>query len=144
MIWLILLLSVFLHVWSDFYKQGWLAQAKCVNWWLQQNECTYIEDMCKPCKLLPLYKNDYWGMLLAHSAHWTFCIMLPILIYGVCKTNNIEFFGFIACFVFIVNSVIHSIIDNLKANLMRINLLQDQTFHLIQIMLTIIIMKGIV
>ena len=83
-------------------------------------------------------------MLLAHSAHWTFCIMLPVLIYGVYKTNNIEFFGFIACFVFIVNSVIHSVIDNLKANLMRINLLQDQTFHLIQNILTIIIMKGIV
>ena len=143
MIWLILLLSLFLHVWSDFYKQGWLAQAKCKKWWLEQNECTYIEDMTKPRKILPLYENDYWGMLAAHSVHWSFCVMLPVLIYGVCKTNNIEFFGFVACIVLIINSIIHSIIDNSKANLMNINLLQDQLFHLIQIMLTIIEIKGI-
>lgn len=144
MIFLIFLLSVFLHVWSDFYKQGWLAQAKCKKWWLEQRECIYIEDMMKPCKILPLYKNDYWGMLVAHSVHWTFFIMLPSLIYGVWQTNNLEWFAFVSFVFFITNVVIHSFIDNQKANVFSINLITDQLLHLTQITITTLILWQIV
>ena len=144
MIYLLFILSIFLHVWSDFYKQKWLAQAKCKSWWLEQEEATYIDATYKLPKIRPLYQKDYWGMLGAHSAHWAFCVMLPVLIYGICNTNNIDFFGFVAIIVFVINIILHSIIDNLKANVKIINLLQDQFFHLIQIILTIVVMGVVI
>lgn len=142
MIYLLIILSLFLHVWSDFYKQGWLAQSKCKKWWLEQKEATVV-NLKGTREIIPLYINDYWGMLGAHSVHWTFCVMLPSIIYGIFHTHNIETFGLIALIMFIVNTVIHSFIDNLKANAMRINLLQDQLFHLIQIILTVLFLYCI-
>lgn len=136
MLYLLIIVSLFLHVWADFYKQGWLAQSKCKSWWREQEDCTYTNlDGVK--KILPLYKNDYWGILMAHSIHWSFCVMLPSVIYGVLQTSNIEVFGSIVLAMFVTNTVFHSIIDNLKANVTCINLLQDQIIHIMQIILTI-------
>lgn len=39
----------------------------------------------------------------------------------------------------VVNMVIHAIVDNLKANVKIINLIQDQSIHLIQIAITFLI-----
>lgn len=132
MLHLIFIITIFLHVWSDFYKQGWLAQSKCKSWWLAQENYN------------DLYKNDHWGMLIAHSIHWCFCVMLPILIYGVVNTQNLTWFGFIFSIVFIINVIVHSVVDDLKANKNKINLLSDQFIHLIQIILTINIMEVVV
>ena len=139
MIWLILLLSMFLHVWSDFFKQGWLASAKCYSWWLEQKSAIFIDNTgLKHVK--PLYQNDYWVMLVAHSIHWAFCVMLPSLIYGIWQTNDLEWFSFVSFAFFVINVVIHSFIDNQKANVFSINLIGDQLLHLIQIMLTVLVL----
>lgn len=56
-------------------------------------------------------------------------IMLPIFIY-------LKFNIGLLWIVLIVNMVMHAIIDDLKANRRKLNLIQDQTIHLIQIVAT--------
>ena len=105
----ILLLMIFLHIVDDFYLQGWLASAKQKKWW-EENA---------PNKM---YKNDYKIALFMHGFSWTFMIMTPTMIFGVFN------FG-----TFIANLLLHMFVDNLKANKLEINLVQDQIFHLMQI-----------
>ena len=42
--------------------------------------------------------------------------------------------------VFILNTVIHAIVDNLKANRKKINLIVDQSIHMTQILITAIVL----
>ena len=41
--------------------------------------------------------------------------------------------------MFLVNAAIHAIIDDLKANKKKINLVIDQSLHIIQILITFIV-----
>lgn len=43
--------------------------------------------------------------------------------------------------LFILNVIIHGLIDDIKANKGKINLVQDQTIHLIQIFITYLLLK---
>lgn len=142
MFFIIFLITIFLHVYSDFYAQGWLSQAKCKEWWRKQEDASYIVKDASPQRraIYPLYELDYWGMLIAHSAHWAFYILLPSLVYGFFNASNIDFFGFAGTIVFVCNVFVHACIDNWKANAKLINLLEDQALHIIQIIVTIIIM----
>ena len=116
----ILLLMIFLHIVDDYYLQGILASMKQKSWW-EKN----APD--------PLYKNDYRIALLEHAFSWTFMIMLPI---AVCMLigYNIPTIYYFALFIF--NFFCHAFVDNEKANKKTINLIIDQTIHLIQIALT--------
>ena len=113
----ILLAMIFLHIIDDYKLQGILASMKQKKWWKQQNE--YKES----------YKNDYIPALIEHSFSWTFMIMLPIAIY---LKFDIGWWSI----AYIVNMAIHAFVDNLKANRFKINLVIDQTIHIIQIVLT--------
>ena len=113
----IILLMIFCHIVDDYYLQGWLASAKQKNYW----------EKNAPEKL---YKYDYIWALIMHSFSWSFMIMLPIA-----YVNDFTIDGlFIE--VFISNLIIHAIVDNLKANVKRINLWHDQLIHLAQILIT--------
>lgn len=68
--------------------------------------------------------------LIMHSLSWAFMIMLPIAIY---YGFNIGVGYVIAMFV---NTIVHAVIDDLKANKKKINLWVDQAFHLVQIAIT--------
>lgn len=116
----ILLLMIFLHIVDDYYLQGILASMKQKSWW-EKN----APD--------PLYKNDYRIALLEHAFSWTFMVMLPI---AVCMLigYNIPAIYYFALFIF--NFFCHAFVDNEKANKKTINLIIDQTVHLIQIALT--------
>lgn len=114
---LILLTMIFMHVVDDFYLQGWLASAKQKSWW-QNNSPD------------ELYKYDYIVALLMHSFSWSFMIMLPATIY-LLIVGGIWYPVF-----YLVNLIIHMYVDNLKANLHKINLIQDQSIHIVQILLT--------
>lgn len=103
---------LFCHIIDDYYLQGWLASAKQKEWW-QKNA---------PDKL---YKNDYKMALAMHSASWAFSIMIPLALTG---HWNVWFF--------LCNIIIHYTVDDLKANRKMINLIQDQTTHLVQILTT--------
>jgi len=114
----VLILMVFCHIVDDFYLQGWLASAKQKSWW-QKNAPNN------------LYKYDYIMALFCHSFSWSFMIQLPILIYSF--YTNVFIWNI---YLFIINIIIHMFIDNLKANKLKINLIQDQTIHFIQIVCT--------
>lgn len=114
---------IFLHIIDDFCLQGILASMKQKSWWTKQDQ--YKE----------MYKNDYIIALLMHSFSWAFMIMLPI---AFSMKFELNLFYIVA---FAVNLVIHSIIDDLKANKLKINLFTDQSIHLCQIALTYVVFR---
>ena len=123
----ILITMIFCHIVDDYYLQGWLASAKQKSWWVQNapNKNDYNE----------LYKNDYLMALFCHSFSWSFMIQLPIFVYSFCYMKTFLW----SIPLFIINLIIHMYVDNLKANKLKINLIQDQTIHFIQIIITWII-----
>lgn len=115
-----LLSMIFCHIVDDYYLQGKLASFKQKSWW-QENA---PDEM---------YKHDYIVALMMHSFSWAFMIMLPV---AVSQEFQIE-----AAFVtmFIINTVVHAIVDHLKANKRKINLVTDQSIHISQIIVTFLI-----
>ena len=71
--------------------------------------------------------------LFEHSLEWSIAIILPIIFF--IDVNEWILFGCV-----IVNTIIHYIIDNAKANQLRLNLIQDQLLHFIQIIVTFLIL----
>lgn len=120
-----LLFMFFMHIVDDYYLQGWLASAKQKKYWISLPN--YSEK----------YKYDYMAALIMHAFSWTFMIMLPIVFQ---LKFNINYIFYI---VYIINFVIHAFVDNMKANLLKINLVQDQIIHIIQILITFIIFSII-
>lgn len=110
-------LMIFCHIIDDYRLQGILASMKQRSWW----EENYPER---------LYKYDYIMALAMHSISWSFMIMLPVAAYMGFRPTNIFFV------MFVVNSVIHALVDDLKANKHKINLIIDQSIHLVQIAVT--------
>ena len=61
-------------------------------------------------------------------------IHIPIIIYFMVCELQPNILLFIA--IFTMNWLMHTITDNAKANLMKINLIQDQWIHIAQIFVT--------
>ena len=118
----ILILMFFAHIVDDYYLQGWLASAKQKKWWKKN----------APDKL---YSKDYIMALFCHSLSWSIMVFLPILIYSLYNQIDLDWFYL----VLPINLIIHAIIDDLKANKFKINLIVDQSIHFIQIIITWII-----
>ena len=110
----VFLSMIFLHILDDFHLQGRLIDMKQISWWRKQTED-------------PKYKNDYLVALFIHSFSWSFVISLPILYMINFEMNT--FFKLI----FIANIITHAYIDDLKANKFKINLVEDQSVHILQI-----------
>lgn len=77
------------------------------------------------------YKHDYIIALLMHAFSWSFMIHLPIMIFS-------EFHPWVLLSI-LINTGIHGYVDNLKANKFKINLIEDQLTHIVQILITYII-----
>ena len=124
----ILITMIFCHIVDDYYLQGWLASGKQKSWWDKNvpNKNDYNE----------LYKNDYLMALFCHSFSWSFMIQLPICVYSFCYMGTFLW----SIPLFIINLIIHMYVDDLKANQLKINLIQDQMIHFIQIIITWIIL----
>ena len=120
---LLLLAMIFLHIVDDYYLQGWLASAKQKSYW-EQNASD------------KLYKYDYIMALFMHSFSWAFMIMIVPSVYSLITTSDISNASLAIALVFLTNLCIHMTIDNAKANLKKINLVQDQLLHLVQIAAT--------
>lgn len=123
MIIFILMAMLFCHIVDDYYLQGWLANGKQRKWWEQNAP----QD---------LYKKDYLMALGMHSFSWAFMIMLPLVISSY--VMNIKL-GCLYLGLMVFNTIIHGLVDNLKANKFKINLIQDQTIHIMQIFITFFI-----
>lgn len=117
----IFLWMIFMHIVDDYYLQGILAQMKQKKWWVENAP----QD---------LYKNDYKMALLCHSFSWAFMIMLPLAI------NNFNKWWWM---FIMINMITHYIIDNLKANELKINLITDQIVHLAQIYISWLLYMGL-
>lgn len=115
----LLIFMIFAHITDDYYLQGWLASAKTKNWWKKN----------APNKL---YSKDYIMALFCHSLSWSIMVFLPILIYSLYNQIDLDWFYL----VLPINLIIHAIIDDLKANKFKINLIIDQSIHFIQIFIT--------
>ena len=120
----LLLLMIFAHIVDDYYLQGILAQMKQKKWWINQEGYK------------PLYKNDYKMALLMHSMSWSIMILIPsMFLIGI---NPYLLLG-----AFVCNTAIHYYVDDLKANRGKINLIVDQTVHLMQVFVTwILLIQG--
>ena len=116
----LLFIMLFLHIADDYYLQGCLAELKQKSWWRERTSN-------------PLYKNDYIIALLTHAFSWTFMILFPYMLIMI-FTNNVNIIAYLI--VFSANMLIHTIVDDLKANVMVINLITDQIIHMAQIIAT--------
>ena len=116
----IVLCMIFFHVIADYNLQGWLASAKQKSYWKENAP----DEM---------YKHDYICALVMHSFSWTFMIMLPLMYVVDFKVNPF------LLFLFVINILIHAIVDDLKANEKCINLWQDQLIHMCQIAMTAVL-----
>lgn len=121
--WFVLILMVFLHIVDDYclQKVGILAMMKQRSWWEKE----------APQKM---YRYDYLVALFMHSFSWAFMVMLPVAAY-LGWTPPVLFY-----ILFAVNVLVHGIVDHTKANLLKINLIVDQTIHMVQIVVTYLIL----
>lgn len=118
----ILFVMIFAHIVDDYYLQGTLASLKQKTWW--ENQKSYK----------PMYKYDYIVALIMHSFSWSFMISLPILYFGFTKWIVVAI---------ILNTIIHGTVDDLKANKHKINLIMDQSIHIVQIVITWVLLVVI-
>ena len=116
----VLLSMIFCHIVDDYYLQGKLASFKQKSWWEEKAP----DEM---------YKHDYIVALIMHSFSWAFMVMMPVAV-------NQEFqIGAVFVTIFIINTAVHAIVDHLKANKRKINLVTDQSIHISQIIVTFLI-----
>ena len=113
-----LFLMIFAHIFDDYYKQGILASMKQKAWWKEN-----APDA--------MYRFDYIAALIAHSFSWSFMIMLPVALVYHSSIGPLAY-----GIALLANMVIHAIVDDLKANRKKINLIVDQSAHLVQIFVT--------
>lgn len=114
---LVLVSMIFCHIVDDYVLQApCLCNLKQKSWW---------EKNAPDQK----YRHDYLAGLLMHSLSWAFIVMLPIIIILRGELNWMWI-------MIPVNTAIHFIVDDTKANKKKINLLQDQLIHLAQIVIT--------
>ena len=118
----LLLLMILMHIVDDYYLQGILASMKQKKWWIKQEGYK------------SLYKNDYKMALLMHSMSWSIMILLPAMLF-----LNVS--QYVLLGIFVINSFIHYHIDDLKANKLQINLMFDQTIHIMQVITTWILVQ---
>ena len=115
MTWQVILVLMLLgHLVADYTLQGWLADGKQESWW---------EKVCGG-EIPDKYKNDYIAALYCHALYWSILVCAPFY-------SSSHFLSAI-----VLNTGVHAIVDDLKANQKRINLVQDQLIHLGQILLT--------
>ena len=119
------IIMVLLHLFADFTLQGWFANGKQKAWWIKQCE-DYGKDFTP-------YRYDYVCALIGHAVYWSIITFAPLIFceyWPAC--------GMLVVFlVFQIGA--HAVIDDLKANKFKINLIQDQLAHILQIVLAVLV-----
>lgn len=117
----LLIFMVFAHIVDDFYLQGCLANMKQKSWWKKN-----APD--------PLYRHDYAISLIIHGTSWAIMTMMPIIVFSLLKGFELGWFYILIP----LNAILHACIDHLKANMHKIDLIDDQVMHAMQILATLI------
>lgn len=120
---------IWCHIIDDYCLQGILKDLKQKDWWAKQTDNK-------------MYKNDYKVALLCHAFSWSCSISIIPLVYTIINKATIAhvdavLFSLIITLIF--NVIIHYNVDDMKANAKLINLVVDQSIHLVQIILTFIL-----
>lgn len=123
---LVLLAMIYLHISDDFINQGILKDLKQKKYW-------YSID-CKKYKK-NIYLNDWIPVIILHGFKWSISIHIPIIIYHIAMNNIDPFNTRLLMVTIILNTIFHAVIDDLKCNKFKINLIQDQLFHILQILI---------
>ena len=125
-------LCMLLHLVADYTLQGCLANLKQKKWWDEElKKLAYkTNDTEAQQKLFTKYEYDYMAALYSHSFMWGILTFLPVMFLVTPHEFSIVVF---------TNSVIHTIVDHMKANLYVINLCQDQLLHVLQIVVTLVL-----
>ena len=76
------------------------------------------------------YKYDYLCGLLCHSFMWSIVTFIPLMFLVDPKNFAIAV---------ILNTIVHAVVDNIKANHYMINLWTDQLLHIAQIVVTVMV-----
>lgn len=122
----IVFLMILLHIIDDFVLQPiCLSKLKQKQYWI---------DACKNQNLdYEKYQTDYITALCMHGLSWSIMIHLPLFYF-------FDLNGISLMLSIMINTIIHAWIDDLKANKLRINLDTDQTIHILQIIMTFLIL----
>lgn len=122
---LLLMTMIFFHIIADFNIQGILAQMKQKSFYDQYRY------------RVNLYRYDHIVALLMHSFSWTFMIHIPGIMYLILmgKWSMFENEWTVYLIFFTVHMIIHALTDHAKANWYLINLVMDQTIHILQIII---------
>ena len=118
----ILFLMILAHIVDDFVLQPQcLSDLKQLDWW-------YRKGIWKG-----FYKADYLCAGLIHALSWSIMISLPLMFLeeDIVKGNGSIYLSY----WIIINTIIHFLVDHLKANVKVINLWVDQGIHFVQILL---------
>lgn len=126
-------ICILLHLIADYTLQGCLADLKQKQWWRNQIDMHRGETYEWHQKAWKKYKHDYIAGLLCHAAMWTLVTFFPLMFV----TDSVTF-----SFIAISNIALHTAIDHMKANMHCINLCQDQLFHLIEVITTVLIAQN--
>ena len=126
----VLLLMFLFDIIDDFVLQPiCLSKLKQKRYWIEE---------CKKYNLnISKYDTDYITALLIHGLSWSIMIHVPLMFLGGIRD---DFFLLLSV---LFNAVIHAIIDDLKANKLKINLDVDQCLHGLQIVITWIVLSLI-
>lgn len=115
---ILLVAMLFFHLLDDYKIQGILATMKQRDWWKEN----------APNKL---YQYDYIMALVEHAFSWTVMVHIPAWVYVyMCGVKQLLWTYIIA---FLLCWMIHAVTDHAKANMHKINLVEDQMIHLFQI-----------
>ena len=120
---LLLLVSLYLHYWDDFHHQGCLKEMKQKKWWRDHPQ---YNDM---------YENDYKVCMMVHAFEWSVTVHAPYVIYCIYMYIFTECVMIFTLISILTHLLAHARIDSLKANEMTINLVQDQIFHVYQLII---------
>lgn len=125
----VILLIIGLHIFADFTLQGLFGNLKQKDYWLKMfgEGSTWISYE----GLVRKYGKDYKAAIFCHALYWTLITFSPLIYLA-------EADWFIATMV-VVNTAVHYAIDDQKANVHTINLIQDQLMHFGQIAITVLV-----
>lgn len=127
--WLLLMACLYMHVLDDFVLQkACLCDLKQKSWW--RNLIGHEFEKSK-------YSHDYVMALFIHAGQCSLGMLLPIALYQLYKGTPVDVLFLWSAFC--VNTLVHAFVDNLKANELAINLVQDQFAHITQIVITLVV-----
>lgn len=151
---ILLVLMLLMHVLEDFHIQGRMADMKQQRWWsdriykdvVEHNPTVVPEGQERMYyDAMRRYGNDYLIVLVLHAFEWAVFIHLPIIL--ACFSTNLVFsedFWLIITISIMLNTLIHTVVDDAKANRGSINLIVDQLIHITQVIATFIVISLLI